>query len=46
MTNATIKKPGNTVTLPVQVDVASEEFAGNSPTLHYTAKYGKSGTAK
>ena len=44
--NDTIKKPGNAVTLPVQVDVAGEEFAGNSPTLHYTAKWGKSGTAK
>jgi hypothetical protein len=46
LVNATIKKHGNLVMLPVEVDVSAEAFAGESPLLHYTATAGKSGTAK
>ena len=43
--NATVKAvPAVPVTLPVNVLIGAEAFAAE-PTLHYTAKFGKTGTA-
>jgi hypothetical protein len=45
MTNATIPKPGNLVSVPVILVIDTEAFMA-TPTLLYTAKQDKSGTAK